>query len=74
MCALQADPTGDRVRMERLLNSSFLYLGVADLKDVPLAVMEKLDKVRHWGWGGRKCARMNQAKDAFLSSLSCLFA
>jgi hypothetical protein len=33
--------------MERLLNSSFRYLGIQDLRDVPLAVMEKLEKVSY---------------------------
>jgi hypothetical protein len=37
--------------MERLLNSSFRYLGIQDLRDVPLAVMEKLEKVGGAGTG-----------------------
>lgn len=35
----------DRVKLERLLNVSFKYLGIQELREVPLAVMEKLDKV-----------------------------
>ena len=39
------DPVAHRVRLERLLNASFVYLGLAELKDVPLAVMERLEQV-----------------------------
>lgn len=35
----------DQVRLERLLNNSFKYLGIPELKEVPLAVMEKLEQV-----------------------------
>lgn len=35
-----------KVKLERLLNASFKYLGIQELRDVPVAVMEKLEKVR----------------------------
>uniref|UniRef100_A0A7S0RMM1 Uncharacterized protein n=1 Tax=Chlamydomonas leiostraca TaxID=1034604 RepID=A0A7S0RMM1_9CHLO len=35
----------DKVKLERLLNASFKYLGIQELRDVPVAVMEKLEKV-----------------------------
>jgi negative elongation factor B len=34
------------VTLERMLNASFAFLGMQELRDVPLAVMEKLDQVR----------------------------
>ena len=36
---------GDRVKLERLLNASFKYLGISELREVPMAVMEKLEEV-----------------------------
>jgi hypothetical protein len=43
-----------RLRLERLLAASFMYLGIGELRDVPLAAMEKLDQVRGGG-GGEDC-------------------
>lgn len=38
----------DKVKLERLLNASFKYLGIQELREVPVAVMEKLEKVGAW--------------------------
>ncbi|GLC43520.1 hypothetical protein PLESTM_001482300 [Pleodorina starrii] len=39
------DSRGDKARLERLLAASFTYLGMADMREVPLAVMERLERV-----------------------------
>ncbi|KAJ9523865.1 hypothetical protein QJQ45_020067 [Haematococcus lacustris] len=41
----QCDAQGERLKLERLLAASFTYLGFQELREVPLAVMEKLDAV-----------------------------
>jgi hypothetical protein len=38
-------PNLDRVSLERLLRESFSYLPISDLREVPIAVMEQLQKV-----------------------------
>ncbi|KAG2423654.1 hypothetical protein HXX76_015171 [Chlamydomonas incerta] len=35
----------DKARLERLLAASFTYLGMAEMREVPLAVMERLERV-----------------------------
>jgi len=39
------DAREHRVKLERLLNASFKYLGMYELREVPFAVMEKLENV-----------------------------
>ncbi len=47
----------DRLRLERLLAASFMYIGIPELREVPLAVMEKLEQVRlACGCVGHTCA------------------
>jgi hypothetical protein len=36
---------GNKVKLERLLNASFHYLGIQELREVPLAVMNALEQV-----------------------------
>ncbi|KXZ51837.1 hypothetical protein GPECTOR_11g276 [Gonium pectorale] len=39
------EPRADRSRLERLLAASFTYLGMAEMREVPLAAMERLERV-----------------------------
>ncbi|PNH00841.1 Negative elongation factor B [Tetrabaena socialis] len=39
------DCRADKARLERLLAASFPYLGMSDMREVPLAVMERLERV-----------------------------
>jgi hypothetical protein len=48
--AQSLDAREHRVKLERLLNSSFKYLGMYELREVPFAVMEKLESVSESGW------------------------
>ncbi|KAG2491041.1 hypothetical protein HYH03_010488 [Edaphochlamys debaryana] len=45
VAALSGRDPGDKARLERLLAGSFTYLGMADMREVPLAVMERLERV-----------------------------
>lgn len=47
---------GNKVKLERLLNASFNYLGIQDLREVPLSVMSTLEQV-----GARGEVRVTEA-------------
>ncbi|GIL63751.1 hypothetical protein Vafri_17765 [Volvox africanus] len=39
------DSRADKARLERLLAASFMYVGMVDMREVPLTVMERLERV-----------------------------
>eukprot|EP00195_Chlamydomonas_chlamydogama_P014869 CAMPEP_0202909070 /NCGR_PEP_ID=MMETSP1392-20130828/48159_1 /ASSEMBLY_ACC=CAM_ASM_000868 /TAXON_ID=225041 /ORGANISM="Chlamydomonas chlamydogama, Strain SAG 11-48b" /LENGTH=701 /DNA_ID=CAMNT_0049598681 /DNA_START=412 /DNA_END=2517 /DNA_ORIENTATION=- len=44
-CLLARITDLDKIKLERLLNVSFAFLGIQELREVPMAVMDKLEKV-----------------------------